>query len=378
MRAAHGQLVLLAETFVDRSRFTGACYRAANWQVLGQTQGFARKPGTPATWVPHGRPKEVLVYPLARDAREQLRALDDAPAWRSQGDPEPWTTSRLRSLFECLRTVPEFRGTRGRRYPLATILAIAVAAKLAGYHGTRAFAEFASTLTQHQLRALRAFYSHRLGRFTAPTTTAFLQCSGRASTPMCWTAPRAPGPRSKTAATSRWPIDGKRIRGAARHNPAGKHHLVAAVEHLSGKVLGQEAVAHKSNEIPAVRTLTLGLDLKGRVVTVDAMHVQHDTAPVRGRAVRRALRDDPRSNPTNPTCSSTSPGSTGSVPRCAPPSTEPRTRGTDASRSEAAGCSTSPTTPTPPLCPIARWRFASSASGETSRPARSSTRPYTA
>ena len=87
--ALHGHPILIAETFVDRSRFTGACYRAANWQVLGQTRGFARKPGTPATWVPHGRPKEVLVYPLARDAREQLCRLDDAPKWRSEGDRGP-------------------------------------------------------------------------------------------------------------------------------------------------------------------------------------------------------------------------------------------------------------------------------------------------
>ena len=219
MRAAHGQLVLLAETFVDRSRFTGACYRAANWQVLGQTQALPASPATPATFVPHGRPKEVLVYPLARDAREQLRALDDAPAWRSQGDPEPWTTSRLRSLFECLRTVPEFRGTRGRRYPLATILAIAVAAKLAGYHGTRAFAEFASTLTQHQLRALRAFYSHRLGRFTAPTTTAFFNVLVALDPDVLDRAART-WAAQQNRDNEPVAIDGKRIRGAARHNPA--------------------------------------------------------------------------------------------------------------------------------------------------------------
>ena len=88
-RAVHGHPVLLAEAFVDRSRFTGACYRAANWQALGQTRGFARKPGTPATWVPHGHPKEVLVYPLARDAREQLRRLDDGSQWRSEGETAP-------------------------------------------------------------------------------------------------------------------------------------------------------------------------------------------------------------------------------------------------------------------------------------------------
>ncbi len=86
-----------------------------------------------------------------------------------------WETPAVRSLWECLRTVPEFRDARGRRYPLATILAIALAAKLARHHGTRAFAQFAQGLTQHQLRALRSFYSHRLGRFTAPTATAFFQ-----------------------------------------------------------------------------------------------------------------------------------------------------------------------------------------------------------
>ena len=276
-RAAHGHPVLLAETFVDRSRFTGACYRAANWQVLGQTRGYARRPGVSATWVPHGRPKEVLVYPLVRNAREQLRALDDGPKWRSEGDAEPWTANRLRSLWDCLRTVPEFRGTHGRRYPLATILAIAVAAKLAGYHGTRAFAQFANGLTQHQLRALRAFYSRRLGRFTAPTTTAFFNVLVALDPDVLDRAART-WAAQHTRAAEPVAIDGKCIRGAARQDPDGKHHLVAAVEHRSGNVLGQEAVAHKSNEIPTVRTLATGLDLQGRVVTVDAMHVQNETA----------------------------------------------------------------------------------------------------
>ena len=276
-RAAHGHLVLLAETFVDRGLFSGTCYRAANWQVLGETRGFARKPGAVATWVPHGRPKEVLVYPLVRDACEQLRALDDGPNWRSEGDAEPWTANRLRSLWECLRTVPEFRGTRGRRYPLATILAIAVAAKLAGYHGTRAFGEFASGLTQHQLRVLRAFYSHRLGRFTAPTTTAFFNVLVALDPDVLDRAART-WAAQQNRDHEPVAIDGKRIRDAARHDPDGKHHLVAAVEHRSGTVLGQEAVAHKSNEIPTVRNLAIGLELQGRVVTVDAMHVQDHTA----------------------------------------------------------------------------------------------------
>ena len=70
MRKLHGHPVPLAETFVDPARFTGACYRAANWQPLGRTKGFARNPGVPVTWTAHGQPKEVFVYPLVHDARE--------------------------------------------------------------------------------------------------------------------------------------------------------------------------------------------------------------------------------------------------------------------------------------------------------------------
>ena len=45
MQAAHGYPALLAETFVDVSRFAGTCYRASNWRSLGLTRGFAREPG---------------------------------------------------------------------------------------------------------------------------------------------------------------------------------------------------------------------------------------------------------------------------------------------------------------------------------------------
>ena len=54
--------------------------------------------------------------------------------------------------------------------------------------------------------------------------------------------------------------------------------MVAAVEHDTGVVLGQVEVDSKSNEIPAVRRLSSGLDLTGRIVTMDAMHAQHETA----------------------------------------------------------------------------------------------------
>jgi len=71
-QAAYGHPVLLAETFVDLTRFKGTCYRAANWVCLGQTLGstYTRRDGSRAC----GCPKAVYVYPLARDAQQRLRS----------------------------------------------------------------------------------------------------------------------------------------------------------------------------------------------------------------------------------------------------------------------------------------------------------------
>ena len=61
---------LLVETLVDRQRFYGGCYRAANWTVLGETTGRGRMDKTHQR---HGaQVKTVLVYPLVNNARRKL------------------------------------------------------------------------------------------------------------------------------------------------------------------------------------------------------------------------------------------------------------------------------------------------------------------
>jgi predicted transposase YbfD/YdcC len=75
-------------------------------------------------------------------------------------------------------------------------------------------------------------------------------------------------------------IDGKTVRGAKGKDGKAPH-LVAALAHGIGTVLGQVAVDAKSNEIPAVRDLLKAFaDLAGAVMTIDAMHTQSDTAQV--------------------------------------------------------------------------------------------------
>ena len=75
-------------------------------------------------------------------------------------------------------------------------------------------------------------------------------------------------------------IDGKAVRGA-KDKDGKAPHLVAALAHGIGAVLGQVAVAAKSNEIPAVRDLLKAFaSLAGAVITIDALHTQSDTAQV--------------------------------------------------------------------------------------------------
>ena len=61
----------LIETFVDSSRFTGACYRAANWIPLGQTTGRTRQDRDHRLQTP---PKGVRVYPLHPQFRRRVCA----------------------------------------------------------------------------------------------------------------------------------------------------------------------------------------------------------------------------------------------------------------------------------------------------------------
>lgn len=67
----YGHPVVLLETFVERDRFAGTGYRAANWQGLGSTQGRSRQDRDRQLRVPV---KEVYAYPLQPDWREVLTA----------------------------------------------------------------------------------------------------------------------------------------------------------------------------------------------------------------------------------------------------------------------------------------------------------------
>jgi len=72
-------------------------------------------------------------------------------------------------------------------------------------------------------------------------------------------------------------FDGKVLKGT-RGKDGSQVHLLSAFSHQEGITVAQRQVESKSNEIPAARPLLEPLDLKGKVITADAMHTQKDLA----------------------------------------------------------------------------------------------------
>jgi hypothetical protein len=80
-QARYGVRPLLVETFVDPRHHAGTCYRAANWQYVGDTRGRGRND----RWRRgEGHPKAVYLYPLCAHWRAGLGGIDpgaSAPDW---------------------------------------------------------------------------------------------------------------------------------------------------------------------------------------------------------------------------------------------------------------------------------------------------------
>ncbi len=187
----------------------------------------------------------------------------------------PIPAARRQYLLDLLAQVPDPRKRRGRRHALAGLLAVGIAAVIAGSRSFAAIGQWAADAGPEVLTVLGA------ARGAAEESTfrrAFALVSpdmlDRVLGAWLWTRAVQAGGRLVIA------IDGKTVRGA-RNKDGKAPHLVAALAHGIGAVLGQAAVDEKSNEIPAVRDLLKAFaSLASAVITIDAMHTQHDTAQV--------------------------------------------------------------------------------------------------
>ena len=169
------------------------------------------------------------------------------------------------SLWAMLQTVPDHRRAKGRRYPLAGLLVISIAAMLSGRRDQLGIVRWGRKLGREALAVLGITRA----RVPAPSVWCelFRDLDVAALERVLGAWVQGDGPAGHVA------IDGKRLRGSRRGQRSGVHLLAAFSQRLLG-CLGQLRVAPDGNEVTAALQLLKDLPLAGVVVTGDAIFAQ--------------------------------------------------------------------------------------------------------
>lgn len=174
-------------------------------------------------------------------------------------------TQAVANLWEALGSVPDHRRAEGKRYPLASLLLIAIAAMLAGRRDQLGIVRWGRKLNAATLAAIGINRS----RVPAPSVWCelFRDINVVALERALGAWVRGGAPAGHVA------IDGKRLRGSASATSAGVHLLAVFSAGLEG-VIGQLRVDPETNEITAALVMLKTLPLKGTIVTGDAIFTQ--------------------------------------------------------------------------------------------------------
>ena len=173
---------------------------------------------------------------------------------------------RASSPWDALMSVPDHRRPEGKRYPLASLLLIAIAAMLAGRRDQPGIVRWGRGLNHDTLTGIGI----ERDRVPAPSVWCELFQDLDAAA-----LERALGGwvTGETPATGHVAIDGKVLRGSATARSPATHLLAAFSASLQG-VIGQSRVAPETNEITAALELLKTLPLKDVTITGDAIFTQ--------------------------------------------------------------------------------------------------------
>lgn len=175
----------------------------------------------------------------------------------------------LRRRFSRLQ---DRRGKQGKTYPLWYLLTVIFLAKLSGEHTPTGITEWIR-LRYHVLReALGAHWRPAPSLNTVRRTLAeSVLAADLEEACRQFLHETYGGQQTKVVA-----IDGKTMRGTIAPGKTQGVHLLSAYLPEEGITLAQEVVANHENELVGAPRLLARLDLRGRVVTGDAMFTQRN------------------------------------------------------------------------------------------------------
>lgn len=177
------------------------------------------------------------------------------------------------SLTDHFASIRDPRVERNRLYPLMEIMLLVVCATLSGAEGWEAMEEFGKEKLDW-LRTFAPFANGIPSHDRIADVISRLNPKAFQSAFFSWTQAVAEATEGDIVA-----VDGKTSRGSRdRRRGLQALHMVSAWSNRNRLVLGQEATEEKSNEITAIPKLLELLELKGCIVTIDAMGCQSKIA----------------------------------------------------------------------------------------------------
>ena len=175
-------------------------------------------------------------------------------------------------LMDMLAEVPDPRNKKGKRHPLASVLALTVVGLLCGQ---RSWTQIAKWARLHpNLRKVLGFTAKQ-----TPAASTFhylyqrLDITALEKTLTQWTTQTLARLNISTDALKGLAIDGKTL-GNSHVEDARRTHLLAALLHEVGIPIAECAVSEKTNEIPVSIELLKTFDVTGLVITTDALLTQ--------------------------------------------------------------------------------------------------------
>lgn len=187
------------------------------------------------------------------------------------------TTTQALELKNQLKKIPDIRKAQGKRHSILSVLSLAICALLSGCNSFTSIGEFAKRSSQNLLKRLGCYFHKDQQRYLAPSEATIRRILQSLEPSILepilndWLRRMSPEETDEAIA-----IDGKTLKGTRSGNTRPSH-MLSAVLHEQGLTIAQVAVDKKSNEIPALRTLLDPLDIKGRIVTLDALHTQKNS-----------------------------------------------------------------------------------------------------
>lgn len=178
----------------------------------------------------------------------------------------------MSQLAEQLAQIPDKRKARGKRYTLSLLLQVIIIAKLSGENTPTGIAEWARLRSKE----LQTFFGYHRAIKPGHNTIRRTMASSLHDADLQKFIKRYLHQTYGGQQSILIIIDGKTVRGTIAKGKTQGVHLLAAYLPDEGVVLLQIEVEKKENEIVAAPKLLRQLDLKGRVVSGDAMFAQRD------------------------------------------------------------------------------------------------------